>query len=95
MSNLSVMWRDQGGSWQKFDVADLQVKTLAGVCYLFTHQKIDVVAQAGSGYVVNNKRLLASYRKKGANAILFDEVLTRAGKALQQPFRDVGFAGLV
>jgi len=94
MSDLFVKWKDPvSGLWADFDVADLHVKTVADVCYLFVNKKTDVVAKTSDGYIVNSERLRKSYVKNGARVRTFDGILAAGGSLLERMFSLVNFGG--
>ena len=94
MSDLFVKWKDPvSGLWSDMDIADLHVKTVADVCYLFVNKKTDVVAKTSDGYIVNSERLRKSYVKNGARVRTFDGILAAGGSLLDRTFSLVNFGG--
>lgn len=74
MSDVVVQWKCvKSGQWQDFPAGDLVVLSVQRVCDLFSNC-CDVVAKVNGEYLVNSKRLMAQYRKKGARVQLFDDL---------------------
>ena len=83
--NIKIKWRDKNGTWQPFDVRDIEHMPRNHSLNLFLNSTA-IIAKDGDVYLTNNKAVFDDYKAKGKVIQYFKDCVHS-----DLPLEEVGF----